>query len=216
MATAEVLSAKSALVYIVDDDPAVRKSLQWLIESVGLHVECHHSAADFLSQFDPEKPGCVVLDVRMPGMSGLELQERIREMGSAIPIIIMTAYGDVPMAVRAMKMGAVYFFEKPLSDQVLLDQIQLAITDDIRRRNEEDSFQEIRQRFKTLTSRECEIFDQVALGLSSKQIGTELHVSFKTVEAHRAKIMRKMQAESIPHLIKMHIALNRTRNEPPA
>jgi two-component system, LuxR family, response regulator FixJ len=203
MMTQLPVSTAEATVFVVDDDPAIRKSLRWLIESVGLQVQTHGSAQEFLDHYDPEAPGCVVLDVRMPGMSGLELQERLREQGAMIPVIVMTAYGDVPMAVRSMKAGALHFFEKPVSDQVLLDHIQRAIAEDSRNRRERAEQQEIMERLKRLTHREHEVMQMVVAGLSSKQIGGDLGVSFKTVEAHRAKIMKKMEAASIPHLIKM-------------
>jgi FixJ family two-component response regulator len=206
--TAAAAPANShATVFVVDDDPAVRKSLRWLIESVGLKAQTFASAQELLSAYDPDRPGCVVLDVRMPGMSGLELQERLRELGSRLPIIVMTAYGDVPMAVRAMKSGAVHFFEKPVSDQVLLEHIQRALADDVRRRHEESQLRDVEQRYGRLTKREAEVLERVVEGLSSKEIGGELGVSFKTIEAHRAKIMRKMEADSVPHLIRMYLSL---------
>lgn len=198
-----------ATVFVVDDDPAIRKSLRWLIESVGLKVRTHASAQEFLTAFDPLASGCLVLDVRMPGLSGLELQERLRELGSELPIIVVTAYGDVPMAVRAMKSGAIHFFEKPVSDQVLLDYIQKAIAEDLRRRQGRAEQQEVTQRVDRLTQREREVMEMVVAGLSSKEIGQKLGVSFKTVEAHRAKIMKKMEADSIPHLIRLHLAARR-------
>lgn len=198
-----------ATVFVVDDDPAIRKSLRWLIESVGLKVRTHASAQEFLTAFDAQASGCLVLDVRMPGLSGLELQERLRELGSELPIIVVTAYGDVPMAVRAMKSGAIHFFEKPVSDQVLLDYIQKAIAEDLRRRQGRAEQQEVAQRIERLTQREREVMEMVVAGLSSKEIGQKLGVSFKTVEAHRAKIMKKMEANSIPHLIRLHLAARR-------
>lgn len=192
-------------VFVVDDDPKFRKSMQFLIESVGLAVQTFDSAQQFLDDYDPETAGCVVLDVRMPGMSGLDLQEALQERNVRIPIIIVTAYGDVPMAVRAMKSGAVHFFEKPFSDQMLLDHIQRAITEDLKERESRAEHSEIAQRRERLTRRELEVMELVVQGLSSKEIAKDLGVSFKTVEAHRAKIMKKMQARSVPHLIHMNI-----------
>lgn len=209
-------SARPATVFVVDDDPAVRKSLCWLMESVGLRVETFASAQEFLAAHDPDQPGCVVLDVRMPGMSGLDLQEQLRERGCRAPIIVMTAYGDVPMAVRAMKSGAVHFFEKPVSEQVLLDFIQRAIADDLSRRASEEQEREIEHRFARLTKRESEVLRMVVDGFSSKEVGARLGVSFKTIEAHRAKIMRKMEADSVPHLIRMYMTLPASKDVPVA
>lgn len=190
-------------VHIVDDDPAIRKSLRWLIESIGLPVVLHPSAQAFLDAYDPSVPGCVVLDVRMPGMSGLDLQEKLRELELEIPVIIVTGYGDVPMAVRAMKAGAVDFIEKPVSDQVLLDHIQRAIAADLDNHQRRARSAEVLQRVEKLTRRERQVMALVIAGKSSREIAEELGVSFKTVEAHRAKIMKKMEAKSVPHLIRM-------------
>jgi two-component system, LuxR family, response regulator FixJ len=192
-------------VFVVDDDRAMRKSLRWLIESVGLNVETFESAREFLEKYQPHRAGCVVLDVRMPGMSGLELQDYLRQNEIHIPIIIITAFGDVPMAVRAMKAGALDFIEKPGCDHVLLEHIHDAIELDQKRRRAQADNREIAQRLETLTKREAEVMEMVIAGLSSKQIANELGVSFKTIEAHRAKIMKKMDAKSVPHLIHMNL-----------
>lgn len=197
-----------AVVCVVDDDPAIRKSLRWLIESVGLTVEAFESAREFLDAYDPEKPGCIVLDVRMPGMNGLELQEKLRDMHSQIPIIIVTGYGDVPMAVRAVKSGAVEFLEKPVSDQLLLGHIQQAIAEDLENRDKQAEQRAVYKRVEQLTQREREVLKLVVEGLSSKEIATKFNVSLKTIETHRVKIMKKMQARSIPHLIRMNLALS--------
>lgn len=197
-----------AVVCVVDDDPAIRKSLSWLIESVGLTVEAFESAREFLDAYDPEKPGCIVLDVRMPGMNGLELQEKLRDMHSQIPIIIVTGYGDVPMAVRAVKSGAVEFLEKPVSDQLLLGHIQQAIAEDLENRDKQAEQRAVYKRVEQLTQREREVLKLVVEGLSSKEIATKFNVSLKTIETHRVKIMKKMQARSIPHLIRMNLALS--------
>lgn len=215
-----VVANDAATVFVVDDDPAVRKSLRWLIESIGLRVRTYASGSDFLDEYDPQQPGCLVLDVRMPGMSGLDLQERLCERGRCIPIIVMTAFGDVPMAVRAMKFGAIHFFEKPVKDQELLDHIQTALTEDLKWRERDLQDQSIRDRYDLLTKRECEVLGHVVDGLSSKEIGGKLGVSFKTIEAHRAKIMKKMAADNVPHLIRMIMTItgqNQTRSpeEPP-
>ena len=192
-------------VHIVDDDPAIRKSLRWLIESIGLPGKLHPSAQAFLEAYDASVPGCVVLDVRMPGMSGLDLQERLRELGHQIPVIIVTGYGDVPMAVRAMKAGAIDFIEKPVSDQILLDHIQRAIAADVDNHQRQALSAEVLHRVQKLTRRERQVMHLVIAGKSSREIAEELGVSFKTVEAHRAKIMKKMEARSVPHLIRMSL-----------
>lgn len=199
-------------VFVVDDDRAMRKSLRWLIESVDLRVETFESAREFLDQYQLHRPGCVVLDVRMPGMSGLELQDHLREHEINIPIIIITGYGDVPMAVRAMKGGALDFIEKPVCDQVLLEHIHDAIEIDQKRRRIRAGNQEIAERLQTLTKREAEVMELVVEGLSSKETAAQLGVSFKTIEAHRAKIMKKMGAKSVPHLIHMMNLLTKESN----
>ncbi|WP_228030358.1 response regulator transcription factor [Gimesia benthica] len=198
---------QEATVFVVDDDPAIRKSLRWLIESVGLKVQTHELASEFLESYSPDHPGCLVLDVRIPGMSGLELQEKLRERGYDIPVIIVSGYGDVPMAVRAMKAGAVDFLEKPVSDQVLLDYIQKGIERDIKNKANRLQNKELVERKATLTRRENEVMKYVVSGFSSREIAEKLNVSFKTVEAHRAKIMKKMQAKSVPKLIQMELQI---------
>lgn len=192
-------------VFVVDDDQAMRKSLRYLLESVKLYVETFESARDFLDKYEIHRPGCVVLDVRMPGMSGLELQEHLRNQGIHIPIIIITGYGDVPMAVRAMKAGAIDFIEKPVCDQVLLEHIHDALKVDLKRRQVRTNSKEVTERLQSLTRREAQVMEYVVQGLSSKEIAKKLDVSFKTIEAHRAKIMKKMDAKSVPHLIHMKL-----------
>ncbi|HAW30639.1 MAG TPA: DNA-binding response regulator [Planctomycetaceae bacterium] len=198
---------QEATVFVVDDDPAIRKSLRWLIESVGLKVQTHELASEFLESYSPEIPGCLVLDIRIPGMSGLELQEKLRERGYDIPVIIVSGYGDVPMAVRAMKAGAIDFLEKPVSDQVLLDYIQKGIETDIKNKQNRIQNQDLMERKELLTRREREVMEYVVAGFSSREIAGTLNVSFKTVEAHRAKIMKKMQARSVPKLIQMDLQI---------
>ncbi|WP_417380856.1 response regulator transcription factor [Gimesia sp.] len=198
---------QEATVFVVDDDPAIRKSLRWLIESIGLKVQTHELASDFLESYSPDIPGCLVLDVRIPGMSGLELQEKLREQGYDIPVIIVSGYGDVPMAVRAMKAGAIDFLEKPVSDQVLLDYIQKGIETDIQNKQNRVQNQDLLERKELLTRREREVMEYVVAGFSSREIAEKLNVSFKTVEAHRAKIMKKMQAKSVPKLIQMDLQI---------
>ena len=208
MVVAEAMTIQQeATVFVVDDDPAIRKSLRWLIESVGLKVQTHELASEFLESYSPDHPGCLVLDVRIPGMSGLELQEKLRERGYDIPVIIVSGYGDVPMDVRAMKAGAVDFLEKPVSDQVLLDYIQKGIERDIQNKANREQNKELVERKATLTRRENEVMKYVVSGFSSREIAEKLNVSFKTVEAHRAKIMKKMQAKSVPKLIQMELQI---------
>lgn len=204
-ATTLAPATRTPTVFIVEDDPAVRKSLRFLMESIELNVQTFGSAAEFLATFQPHHSGCVVTDVRMQGMSGLELQERLLERGSRLPLIVMTAYGEVGMAVRAMKNGAVHFFEKPINSQELIDQIQYTLSTEAQRVEQEAREQAVLDRYHRLTAREAEVLNEVVGGFSSKEIGLRLGVSFKTVEAHRAKIMRKMEADSVPQLIRMYL-----------
>ncbi len=190
-------------VFIVDDDNAMCESLRWLIESVDLQVETFPSAQDFLAGYHRDKPGCLVLDVRMPGMSGLDLQDRLKSDGIGLPVLIVTGFGDVPMAVRAMKGGAVDFIEKPFSDQALLDRIQEAIERDEARRHEARQVEAIILRYRALTARGCEVMQLVVAGRSNKAIATSLNLSPKTVEVHRARVMSKMQAGSLAELVRM-------------
>lgn len=189
-------------IFVVDDDKAVRDSLSWLISSVGLHVETFGSAQDFLDVYDPTRPGCLLVDVRMPGMSGLELQKRLAENPHCLPVIVVTGHGDVQMAVRAMKDGAFDFIEKPYNDQILLDLVQKAVRECERRRTEVTSHQEIQDLVDTLTPRERQVMDMIVAGNTNKQIAYALDISEKTVEAHRAKVMEKIQASSLADLIR--------------
>ena len=190
-------------VFIVDDDQAVARSLRWLIETVRLRVETYGSAQSFIDGYDPARPGCLVLDVRMPGMSGLELQERLAAQRIHIPIIFITGHGDVQMAVRAVQAGAFDFVEKPFNDQDLLDRIQRAITRDAEWRDRDLQQARLRALFATLTPREAEVLDLVVEGLSNKAVANALGLSAKTVEVHRAKVMEKMHARSLSDLVKM-------------
>jgi RNA polymerase sigma factor (sigma-70 family) len=193
-----------ATVFIVDDDQAVARSLRWLIETVRLQVETFASAQAFLDGYDAAKPGCLVLDVRMPGMSGLELQERLAARRCYhVPIIFITGHGDVQMAVRAVQAGAFDFVEKPFNDQDLLDRIQRAIAHDAGQRGKEAQRAQLKALFAGLTPREREVLDLVVEGLSNKAIANALGLSAKTVEVHRAKVMEKLHARSISDLVKM-------------
>lgn len=192
-------------VFVVDDDPAMRASLRWLLESVGHSVVTCSNAREFLDQYRTEQPGCLLLDVRMPGMSGLDLQEELTLRRIVLPIVIITGYAEVPIAVRAMKAGALDFIEKPFSDEALLERIRKAIVLDARRRRVDFERSSIEKRLGRLTARERDVLERVILGKSNKIIASELRLSTKTVEAHRAHVMEKMQAESVAELIRLSL-----------
>ncbi len=193
----------SPLVYIVDDDDAVRESLQRLFESVAIAVSTHASAQGFLDHYDPRRPGCLVLDVRMPGMGGLDLLDRLRERGIELPVIIITGHGDVPAAVRALKSGALDFIQKPFNPQVLLDRVQQAIEQDQAIRRRAAARSDAVRRLSKLTAREHEVLELVLAGKANKVIAIDLAISERTVEFHRANIMKKMQARSLPELVNL-------------
>lgn len=197
------MSDQTPTVFIVDDDPSVRKALKRLIESVGLEVETLASAQEFLDHEQPDKPSCLVLDVRMPGLSGLDLQDELAARGLNMPIIFITGYGNIPMGVRAMKAGAVDFIEKPFDDQALLDAIHQAIEQDRKARLEQAEIKEILRRVGLLTHRERQVFALVVTGIFNKQIAFELGTSEKTIKVHRARIMQKMQAKSLADLVRL-------------
>ena len=191
------------VVFVIDDDRMIRDGLQGLIRSVGLRVETFASAQDFLAVKRPDVPACLVLDVRMPGVSGLDLQLKLSDAGIHIPIIFITGHGDIPMSVRAMKEGAYEFLTKPVRGQDLLDAIQKAIASDRERRKEREELNEVRERFLTLTPREKEVLHLVVAGLLNKQIADQLGMSELTVKTHRAHVMEKTNAESLAHLVRM-------------
>jgi len=197
------MTETEAIVFIVDDDASMRESLKNLIRSVGLRVELFASAQEFLQSKRPDVPCCLVLDVRLPGLSGLDLQRRMTEAGMEIPIIFITGHGDIPMSVRAMKAGAVEFLTKPFRDQDLLDAIQQALERDRQARDQRAALDELRDRFASLTSREREVMERVVAGLLNKQIGAELGTSETTVKIHRHQVMEKMGAGSLPELVRM-------------
>ena len=192
-------------VFIVDDDPSIRFAMQALMDSVNLPHEIFASGAEFLEKVTDQRPGCLVLDIRMPGLGGLELQEELLGRGNTVPIIFITGHGDVPMAVEAMQKGAVDFIQKPFRDQDLLDRIREALTTDKERREEQQKHAEVAERLARLTNREREVFDLVVTGKPNKVIAYELGVSQRTVEIHRARVMEKMQARSLADLVKMHM-----------
>jgi len=190
-------------VYIVDDDEQMCKSLRWLIEPLGLNVRTFQSPRDFLQGFDPHVPACLVLDVRMPGMSGLDLQDELVAAAIAIPIIFITAHADVAMSVRAMKKGAVEFLEKPFNQQVLIEKVQAAIEADAAARLRRAEIEVVAARVAMLSEREREVMSLIVNGASNKAIAGDLGITVRTVEAHRAKVMEKMRAESIVELLRM-------------
>jgi RNA polymerase sigma factor (sigma-70 family) len=193
-------------VFVVDDDPAIRFAMQALLESVNLEHEIFSSGDEFLEQADEQRAGCLVLDIRMPGLGGLELQQELIERGNTVPIIFITGHGDVPMAVEAMQKGAVDFIQKPFRDQDLLDRVSEAIKTDEERREAQQRHAEVTERIDRLTKREKEVFDLVVTGKPNKIIAYDLGVSQRTVEIHRARVMEKMQARSLADLVKMHLA----------
>ena len=197
------MTETEAVVFIVDDDAPMRQSLKNLLRSIGLRAELFASAQEFLQSKRPDLPGCLVLDVRLPGLSGLDLQRRTAEAGIDIPIIFITGYGDIPMSVRAMKAGAVEFLTKPFRDQDLLDAIQQALERDRKTRDQRAAIELLRSRFESLTPREREVMVRVVAGLLNKQIGGELGTSETTVKIHRHQVMEKMGAGSLAELVRM-------------
>jgi len=195
-------------VYVVDDDPGVLDAVQLLLRSVGLRARAFSSAGDFLEEYDPDSPGCLILDLRMPGMGGRELQKRLLEMEAELPIIFVTAHGDVPTAVEAVKDGAVDFIQKPFPDQKLLDKVNQALELDARQRKEREERRIVELRLKTLTPREREVMGLVAAGKLNKTIARQMGISQRTVEIHRSRVMEKMEASSVPDLVHMILKLD--------
>lgn len=192
-----------AIVFVVDDDPSIREAIKSLVNLAGLRVETFGTAQEFLRNERPDLPGCVVLDVELPGLSGLDLQRELAAHGIKLPIIFITGYGDVPMSVRAMKAGALEFLTKPFRDQDLLDAIQQALERDRAARHQSKEIAELRKRFDALTSREREVMSLVVAGWLNKQIGFELKISEITVKIHRGRVMNKMGAQSLAELVRM-------------
>lgn len=190
------------VVYIVDDDEAVRTSLAWLLHSVNIETACFDSAHAFLQSYDPARLSCLILDVRMPEVSGFQLQERLNEMGADIRIIFVSGHGDIPMSVRALQNGAVDFFEKPYNSQQMLERIQVTLKSVVDNQEARLRRQQLRQRLQTLTSREREILNKVILGAPSKTIARELDISIKTVDVHRASIKEKLGCTSTANLVR--------------
>ena len=198
-------------VFIVDDDEAFRDSLRWLLESASHNVASYATAESFLAESDPHQPGCLVLDIRMPGMSGLELQDELRRRAIMLPIIFVTGHGDVPMAVSAVKKGAAEFIEKPFNDQAFLGLVENALKLDASQRREQARKLSVASRIATLTQREREVMQHVVAGMMNKTVADELGVSIKTVEAHRAKVMQKMGADSVAELVQLALESGQKR-----
>ncbi len=201
-------------VFIVDDDPAFRKSLVWLMESVGVRAECYPSAREFLDFYDSSRPCCLVLDIRMPEMGGLDLLDEISARDIHMPVIVVTAYGDVPAAVRAMKNGAVDFLEKPFSHEMLLSRIQQCLEEDQQRRRKQAVSTEIEQRLSLLTPRQRQVMDLIVAGKANKEIARRLGLSPKTVEYHRASLMKKLLVANLVELINVVGSLCQSEGNP--
>ena len=196
------MTDKKAAVYVVDDDPSVRKALERLLRSAGYKTMTFASAPEFLDFTCPDTPGCLILDIKMPRLSGLELQDRLSEKGISLPIIFITGHGTVPASVRAFKAGAMDFLQKPFKDGELLDAVSRAIEKHRRLRREQKEIKALRARLKTLTPREREVFSLVASGLLNKQVAFELGITEKTIKVHRARVMQKMGAQSLADLVR--------------
>jgi RNA polymerase sigma factor (sigma-70 family) len=197
------MTEAAPIVFVVDDDASVRRAIKRLVGSIGLQVEVFGSAHEFLSSKRPEAPSCLVLDIRLPGISGLDFQRRLADANIRIPIIFITAHGDIPMTVRAMKAGAVEFLTKPFRDQDLLDAIHVALERDRTKRQEESETTILRKRLESLTPREREVLPLVVSGLLNKQIAGEIGTSENTVKVHRSQLMRKMGAGSLAELVRL-------------
>ena len=202
-----------ALVHIVDDDASMRAALEGLFDSVGLQTKTYAMAKDFFSVNLSDRPGCIVLDVRLPDMNGLEFQTRLIQSGVGVPVVMMTGHGDIPMSVHAMKQGAVDFLAKPFRDQDILDALNHALNHDRKRRDGDKAVSRLRQLFESLTRREREILTLVISGLMNKQIGHQLHVTEITVKIHRGHVMRKMEARSFADLVRMAETLGIKRSD---
>lgn len=207
MAKLEV-AVNHATVYVVDDDDGMRRALSLLLNTVGFKTAAFASPKEFLDAFRPDAAGCLVLDIRMPGMSGLELQQHLNRMGSMLPVIFVTGHGDVPMAVQAMKDGAFEFVQKPFRDQDLLDRINHALEQDHESRGTLARRADVLHRTESLTPREKQVMTLVVDGAANKVIAIDLGLSERTVEIHRAKVMEKMGARSVAHLVKLQMSLS--------
>ena len=201
---------KKPVIMVVDDDAGIRSAMRALLKSVGLESQLFTSAQEFLAAWQPAQPGCLLLDIRMPGMSGLELQQQLNLRGAVIPVIFMTGHGDVPMAVEAMQHGAFDFLQKPFRDQELLDRVQRALVKDAESRATLGEHSRIRAHLESLTAREREVLDLMTKGKQNKAIAQDLGVSPRTIEIHRARVMEKMHAQSVAELVRMMLDLKHT------
>jgi FixJ family two-component response regulator len=197
------MSEPDPIVFVVDDDPSVRRAIKRLVESVGLHVELFGSASEFMKTSHPDVASCLVTDIRLPGISGLDFQRELARANNEIPTIFITAHGDIPMTVQAMKAGAVEFLTKPFRDQDLLDAIQVGLERDRTRRQRQTEIALLRGRLESLTPREREVLPLVVSGLLNKQVAAELGTTEATVKVHRGQLMKKMGADSLPELVRM-------------
>jgi two-component system, LuxR family, response regulator FixJ len=199
------MKERAPIVTVIDDDAAARSSLRLLLKSLGLSAIAYDSAASFLASYDPQQPGCLLVDIRMPGMSGLELQQVLNQRGNLTPIIFVTGHGDVPMAVEAMQHGAFDFLQKPFRDQELLDRVQRAMANDRSVREQLRGDETTRRRLESLTAREHDVLELVAAGSPNKVIAHKLGISQRTVEIHRSRVMEKMNADSLAKLVHMTV-----------
>jgi len=207
-------SEPQSIVYVVDDDASIRDGLRSLLASMGMQVDVFSSAAEFLKSALPDIPSCLVLDVRLPGVSGLDFQAELTKAGIQVPIIFISGHGDIPMTVRAMKAGAVEFLVKPIREQDLLDAVQIGLDRDRARRESENTVSAMRVRYNSLTPREQEVIALVTSGLMNKQIAAEMDVSEITAKVHRGNVMRKMDAKSVADLVRMADLLGIRRSPP--
>ncbi len=199
-------------IYVVDDDQDVRDSLKWLLESVGLQVSCYDTAMAFIEAYQPGSPGCIVMDVRMPGMSGVQAQKKLPEHQIDLPVIMISAHGSIDMAVTAMTQGAVTFLEKPFNDQALIDHVQAALEKDSANRAQQGVLSDRRAHYDSLTKRERQVFELVVKGLSNQEMADELGINKKTVEGHRANMMTKMDVGSLSELVHLAISIGVVEN----
>ena len=202
------MKQSDSIVFVIDDDPSVRESIESLMRSVGMRVEAFASAQEFMTSTRPDAPACLVLDVRMPGLSGLDLQRELLDAGISIPVIFITGHGDIPMSVRAMKAGAIEFLTKPFRDQDLLDAITQAIGRDRTQRSQNAEIAGVRQRLEQLTPRERQVMELVVSGLLNKQIAARLKISEITVKLHRHQVMEKMKVDSLAELVRIAEKIN--------
>jgi len=207
MTTIDAKDVLTPTVFVVDDDAGMRRGLEFLLKHAGLAVQGFGSAKEFLDFYEPDMRGCMLLDVRMPGISGLDLQEHLRKNGAKLPVVIVSAYGSIPLAVRAIQQGAVDFIEKPFDGALLLERVHRALAHEAQEHLDAQRTAQLQERYDLLTPREREVMRLVVSGLLNKQIAAELGISMKTVENHRACVMDKMEAESLAELVKMSMSL---------